>query len=184
MILPSSGGPMTLRLRLLKSFLTNSLSRDVSGMRPSSSEDEDRSTTGTFSKGSPCSNINEQGRREEISDRDPGGGGDPDSVSGGVEPPLGEEESSLDGERERLVHLLSFIVAKRRGRRENYKQRQGGTRDGYQRKTNVVFIACEASRCYSNVRHFGSHAPTQVRCFENRASCIDYTDGQANCPTF
>jgi hypothetical protein len=67
-------------------------------MRPSSSEDEDKSTTGTFSKGPPFSNIGEQEWHEEISDGDPGGGGDPDIVGGGVEPLLGEEESSLEGE--------------------------------------------------------------------------------------
>jgi hypothetical protein len=90
-------------------------------MRPYSSEDEDRSTTRTFSKGPSCSNTDEQGRREEISDEDPSGGGDPDNTGGGVEPPLGDEEPSLEGERERLVSLLSSIVAKRRGREENPK---------------------------------------------------------------
>jgi hypothetical protein len=40
--------------------------------------------------------------------------------------PLDEEEPSLDGEREHLVPLLSSIVAKRRGREENPKQRQEG----------------------------------------------------------
>jgi hypothetical protein len=93
-------------------------------MRPSSSEDEDRSTTETFSKGPSCSNTGEQGRREEISDRDPNGGGDPDSTGGGIEPPLAVEEPSLDGEREHLVPhpvQLSSIVAKRRGREENPK---------------------------------------------------------------
>jgi hypothetical protein len=92
-------------------------------MRPSSSEDEDRTTTGTFSKGPPCSNTGEQGRHEEISNGDPGGGGDPDSADGGVELPLDEEKPSLEGERECLVPLLSSIVPKRRGREENPKQR-------------------------------------------------------------
>jgi hypothetical protein len=87
-------------------------------MRHSSSEDEDRSTTGTFSEGPSCSNTGDQGQREEISDGDSGGGGDLDNASGGVEPPLDEEEPSLDGERERLVALLSSIVVKRRGREE------------------------------------------------------------------
>jgi hypothetical protein len=80
------------------------------GMRPSSSEDEDRSTTRTFSEGPPCSNTGERGRHKEISDKDPGGGGDPDGADGGVEPPLGEEEPSLEGEQARLVPLLSSIV--------------------------------------------------------------------------
>jgi hypothetical protein len=90
-------------------------------MRPSSSEDEDRSTTGTFSEGPPCSNTNEQGRHEEISDRDPGGSEDPDDADGGVEPLLSDEEPSLEGERERLVPLLSSIVAKRRRGEKNPK---------------------------------------------------------------
>jgi hypothetical protein len=73
--------------------------------------------------GLPWSNIDEQGQREEISDGDPCGGGDPDSVSGGVEPPLNDEEPSLDGERECLVPLMSSsIVAKRRRREENPKR--------------------------------------------------------------
>jgi hypothetical protein len=67
-------------------------------MRPSSSEDKDQSTSGTFSEGPPCSNTGEQGRRVEISDGDHGGGRDLDSVGRGVEPPHGEEESSLEGE--------------------------------------------------------------------------------------
>jgi hypothetical protein len=49
-------------------------------MRHSSSNDEDRSTTGTFSEGPPCSNTGEQGQREEIFDGDPGGGGDRDNT--------------------------------------------------------------------------------------------------------
>jgi hypothetical protein len=108
-------------------------------MRHSSSEDEDRSTTGTFSEGPPCSNTGERGWREEISNWDPGGGGDPDSASGGVEPPLGKEEPSLEGERERLVSLLSFIMAKKR-REENPKQGSEGMQDGYQRKMKEIFI--------------------------------------------
>jgi hypothetical protein len=56
--------------------------------------------------------------------------------------------------------------------------------DGYQRKTNVVFIAREVSRRYSNGRTFGSRAPTYVRCFENRVSCAGYPDGQTNYSIF
>jgi hypothetical protein len=82
----------------------------MSGMRPSSFKDEDKSTAWTISEGPPCSNIDERERREEISDGDPSGGGDPDGVSGGIEPPLGEEEPSLEGERARLMPLLSSIV--------------------------------------------------------------------------
>jgi hypothetical protein len=70
-------------------------SRKVSRMRPSSSEDEDRSTTGTILEGPPCSNTGAQGWCVEISDGDPCGGGDPTGAGGGVEPPLGDEEPSL-----------------------------------------------------------------------------------------
>jgi hypothetical protein len=110
MISLSPGGPRMSRLRSSKSFLADSSSHKMSGMIPSSSEDEDKSTTGTFSEGPPCSNTGERGRHEEISDGDAGGDGDPDGVSGGIEPPLGEEEPSLEGERACLVPLLCSIV--------------------------------------------------------------------------
>jgi hypothetical protein len=90
-------------------------------MIPSSFEDECRSTTVTFSDGPPCSSIGEQGWHEEISDGEPGGGGDPDSVDGGVEPLLDDEEPSLKRQGEHLVPLLSFIMAKRMRREENPK---------------------------------------------------------------
>jgi hypothetical protein len=109
-ILSSPGGPRTSWLRSPKSFLMNFSSHKMPGMRPSSSEDEDRSTTRTFSEGPPCSNTGEHGQREEISDGDPSGGGDPDGTNGGVEPPLGEEEPSLEGERARLVPLFYSII--------------------------------------------------------------------------
>jgi hypothetical protein len=80
------------------------------GMSHFSSEDEDRCTIETFLEGPPCPNTGERGRREDISDGDPCGGGDPDGAGGGGEPPLGEKESSLEGERARLVPLLSSIV--------------------------------------------------------------------------
>jgi hypothetical protein len=112
---------------------------------------------------------------------EPSGGGDPNSTDEGVEPPLGEEGPSLDGERECLVPLLSSIVAKRRGREENPKQRREGMRYGYHRKTKEIFIAREASHGYSNGHHFGSHAPTRVHHFENRASYASCQEGQANC---
>jgi hypothetical protein len=140
MTLPSPGGPRTPRLRSPKSLLANSSSHEVSGRRPSSSEEEDRSTTRTFSYGLPCSNIVEQGQREKISDGDPSGGGDPDSAGGGVKPPLGDEEPSLEGERDRLVPLLSSIVAKRR-REENPNRESKGMRDDYQHKMKEIFIA-------------------------------------------
>jgi hypothetical protein len=52
-------------------------------MRSSSFEDEDRSITGAFLE-PPCLNTGEQGRREDFSDGDPGGGGDPAGADGGV----------------------------------------------------------------------------------------------------
>jgi hypothetical protein len=81
-------------------------------MRSPSSEDEERSITEAFPEGSwdPCSNTGEQRRREEISDGDPGGGGDPDGTGGGVLMSLGDGLPSLKGKRERLMPLLSFIV--------------------------------------------------------------------------
>jgi hypothetical protein len=51
-------------------------------------------------------------------------------------------------------------------------------RDGYQRKTNEIFIARKMSRGYSNVCHIGSHTPTRVRHFKNHASCASYPDGK------
>jgi hypothetical protein len=59
-------------------------------MGSSSSEDEDRSTTGIFSEGPPCSNTGERARREDTSDGDLGSGGDSDNVDGGVLVSLGE----------------------------------------------------------------------------------------------
>jgi hypothetical protein len=57
----------------------------------------------------PCSNTDEQGRREDISDGDLGGSGDPDGVSGGVLASLGEGLPSAEGKHGRLVPLLSSI---------------------------------------------------------------------------
>jgi hypothetical protein len=76
-------------------------------------------------EGPPCSNTGERGRREEITDADPNGSGGQDSASGGVEPPLDEEEPSFKREHERLGPLLSSIVAKRR-REETPKQGSKG----------------------------------------------------------
>jgi hypothetical protein len=85
------------------------MSREVAVMRSSSSYDEDRSITGAFPEGLPCSNTGEQGRCEEISDEGPGGGGDPDGASGGVLASLGEGLPSIEREHERLVPFLSSI---------------------------------------------------------------------------
>jgi hypothetical protein len=74
-------------------------------------------------EGLPYSRTGEQWRCEVTPDGDPGGGGDPDGVGGGVEPLLGDKELSFEEEREHLVSLLSSIVAKRRRREENPKQK-------------------------------------------------------------
>jgi hypothetical protein len=91
-------------------------------MRVSSSEEEERSTTGIFSEGLPCSKTGEQWQREQTSDGDPSGGVDPDGTNSGVDALLGDEEPSWEGERGRLVPLLSSIVVKRRRREENPKR--------------------------------------------------------------
>jgi hypothetical protein len=91
-------------------------------------------------EGPPCSRTSWQGWREETSEWDPGGGGDPDVTGSGVETLLGGEEPSLKGEQEHLLSLLSSIVAKRR-REKNPKRKSKVMRDGYQRKMNEIFIA-------------------------------------------
>jgi hypothetical protein len=103
----------------------NSSSCDVSGKTLSSSS-EDISTTRALSEGPPCSNIGEQWRREETSDGDPGGGGNPEGAGNGVETLLDNGLPSIEGERGRpfiegecgrLVPLLSSIVLKQRKRK-------------------------------------------------------------------
>jgi hypothetical protein len=104
------------RLRSPKSFLANSASQEVSAMKFSSSEDKERSITGSFPEELLCSKTGEQGQREEISDGDPGGGGDPDDVDRGVLTWLGEGFSSGEGERSRLMSLWSSIDGEQRTR--------------------------------------------------------------------
>jgi hypothetical protein len=110
MILSSSDGPKTSQLRSQQSLLTNTSSRETSAMIFSSSEDEERSTTGVFLEDPPCSNTGEWGRREETSDGDVSGGGDPDGVDGGVLAPSSDGLPSLEGERACFVPLLSSII--------------------------------------------------------------------------
>jgi hypothetical protein len=109
MTLPSLGSPRTLQLMSPKSLLANSSSRNVSGMRPYSSEDEEQSTTRAFPEGPPCSKTGERGRWEETSGGDSNIGGDPEGDSGGVGALLGDGLPSLEGERAHLVPLLSSI---------------------------------------------------------------------------
>jgi hypothetical protein len=105
------------RLRSPKSFLANSLSREVSATESSSTEDEARSTIGTGSEGPPCSHGGKQRRRDEVSCGDCIGGGDPERDGGGIEALLGEEDPSSEGERGRLRFFLSSIDLKRRARK-------------------------------------------------------------------
>jgi hypothetical protein len=85
-------------LRSPKSLLVKSSSRETSAMRFSSSEDEERSTTGVFTEDPPCSHTCERGQREETSGGDFSGGGDLEGVSGGVLAPLDDGVPSLEGE--------------------------------------------------------------------------------------
>jgi hypothetical protein len=112
MTLPSSGGPRTTQLRSPKSLWVNSKSREVAAMISSSSKDEDRSITGAFPE-PPCSNTGEQGWREEISNEDPGSGGDPDGASGGVLVALGEGLPFAEGEHSRLMPFFPPLVVSR-----------------------------------------------------------------------
>jgi hypothetical protein len=116
MTLLSPGGPRMSQLRSSKSFLVNSASREVSAMKFSSSEGKERSITGVFSEELPCSKTGEQGWREEVSDGDPGGGGDPDGTSGGVVASLDEGFPSGEGEHSRLMPLWSSIDGEHRAR--------------------------------------------------------------------
>jgi hypothetical protein len=122
MILLSPGGPRTSRLRSPKSLQVKSSSHETSAMRSLSSEDEERSTTGAFPKDPPCSHTGEWGQREETSDGDVSGGGDPEGVGGGVLAPSGEGLPSLEGERACSVPLLSSIDCERRARKVNPRQ--------------------------------------------------------------
>jgi hypothetical protein len=90
--------------------MVNFSSRETSTMRSHSLEDEERSTTRAFSEDPPCSSTGEQGQCEETFARDVSGGGDPDGANGRVLAPSGNGLPSLEGERTRLVPLLSFIV--------------------------------------------------------------------------
>jgi hypothetical protein len=77
---------------------------------------------GTFLEEPPCSNIGEQGRCDEISDRDPGGGRDPDGAGGGVLASLGEGLPYVEGERSRLMPLFPLLVVSRGQERGTLKQ--------------------------------------------------------------
>jgi hypothetical protein len=70
---------------------------------------EEGSIIGVFPEALPCSNTGEQGRCDETSDGDSGGGGDPDDVDGGVLTSSGRGLPSAEGERSHLMPLLSSI---------------------------------------------------------------------------
>jgi hypothetical protein len=82
----------------------------------SSSKDKERCPTGICLEAPACSNTDEQGRRDESSDGDPRGGGDPDDADGGVLASSGEGLPSAEGEHECLVPLLSSIASEPRAR--------------------------------------------------------------------
>jgi hypothetical protein len=109
MTLSSPGGLRMSRLRSPKSFLMSSASCKVSTMKFSSSKDEERSIIGVVSEVLPCSNTGEQGRRNETSDGDPGGGEDPDGAGGGVLVSSCRGLPSAEGECSCLMPLLSSI---------------------------------------------------------------------------
>jgi hypothetical protein len=70
---------------------------------------EEGSIIGVFPEALPCSNTDEQRQRDEISDGDSGGGGDPDGTGGGVLASSDRGLPSAEGERSRLMPLLSSI---------------------------------------------------------------------------
>jgi hypothetical protein len=116
MILSSPDDSRMSWLRSPKSFLVNSVPREVSAMKFSSSEDKERSITRAFPEELPYSKTGEWGRWEEISDGDPGGGGDPDGAGGEVLVSLGEGFPSEEGESSRLMPLWSSIDGEQRAR--------------------------------------------------------------------
>jgi hypothetical protein len=92
-----------------KNLLANSSSHETSVMRSPSSEDEERSNTGTFLEDPLCSHTGERGQHEETSDGDISGGGDAEGAGGGVLAPSDNGLPSLEGERACLMPLLSSI---------------------------------------------------------------------------
>jgi hypothetical protein len=71
---------------------------------------EEGSIIGVFPEALPCSKTGEQGRRDETSDGDPGGGGDPDGTGGGVFGIIGRRTSLCGG---RVFMLGASLVLHR-----------------------------------------------------------------------
>jgi hypothetical protein len=85
-------------------------------------QDEDKSITGAFPEGPPCSNTGGRGQQEDTSAGDPGGDGVPDSADEGVLASLVVGLPSVEGERSRVMPLLPSIIEKQRTREGNPKQ--------------------------------------------------------------
>jgi hypothetical protein len=80
-------------------------------------------------EGPTCSNTGERGRWEDTSDGDSDGRGDLDGTGGGVLVSLGEGLPSVEGERERLVSLLSSIDGKRGQAEQTLSEGREGKRN-------------------------------------------------------
>jgi hypothetical protein len=72
----------------------------------------------------PCSNTDERGLREDTSAGDPRGDGVSDGVGGGVLALLAAGFPSMEGERSRLMSILSSIVGKRRTKKETLSKKE------------------------------------------------------------
>jgi hypothetical protein len=118
------GRPQEITIELAEETLGELEVTSVSWMGSSSSEDEDRSTTRAFSEGPPCSNTDERGLREDTSAGDPRGDGVSDGVGGGVLALLAAGFPSMEGERSRLMSVLSSIVGKRRTKKETLSKKE------------------------------------------------------------
>jgi hypothetical protein len=70
---------------------------------------EEGLSIGIFPEALPCSNTSEQGWHDGATDGDSGGSGDPDGAGGGVSASPGKGLPSAEGERSRLVPILSSI---------------------------------------------------------------------------
>jgi hypothetical protein len=94
--------PEDFAVEVAKSFLANSSSREVS------TTGEEGPLTGVALEALPCSNTKEQRRRDEISNGDPGGGGDPDGIGDSL-CIVRRGLPSAEGERSRLAPFLFSI---------------------------------------------------------------------------